>query len=117
MTSADLILYPTGGEPTRLVQLDYDNCVRFLLPFIQSCRESHIDSQTVAEIDFQNGSVAWFSSFEGVVDLRWETPRFGNTRKWFGIIPAPMVQHVRQGTDDDQIKSFMRPLFEAAGGE
>jgi hypothetical protein len=89
MHTADLIFYPANDQPTRLMQIDCDQCLRFLMPYIQSCRESGRVAAAVAEIDFRDGGVVWFASEEGVIDVHRERPRFGRSRRWLGIFPAP----------------------------
>ena len=76
MQIADLIFYPVNHQPTRLMQLDCDQCLRCLIPYIQNGRESGRIAAAVAEIDFPDGGVVWFASEEGAIDVHREHPRF-----------------------------------------
>ena len=111
MRTADLILYPANDQPTRLMQLDCDQCLRFLIPYIQSCRESGRIAAAIAEIDFPDGGVVWFASEEGAIDLQRERPRIGSSRRWFGIFPAPMHRHSQPRVSDDTIQQVVRSVM------
>ena len=113
MSTADLIFYPTNHQPTRLIQLDCDQCLRFLMPYIQSCRESGRIASAVAEIQFSDGSVVWFGSGEGSIDVHRERPRFGRSRRLLGIFPAPMQRHSQQQVDDDTVQQFICYVYDS----
>ena len=112
MRTADLIFYPTNDQPTHLIQLDCDQCLRFLMPYIQGCRESGRVAAAVAEIDFPNGGVVWFASEEGAIDVHRERPRFGSSRRLLGIFPAPMRRHSQPRVADDTIQQVVRSVYD-----
>jgi hypothetical protein len=112
MRIADLIFYPAEDSPTRFVRLDCDKCLRLLLPYLQGCRESGRISSAVAEIDFPDGGVVWFAAEEGTLDVHRERPRFGRSRKWCGIFPAPMHRHSQHRVADDTIQQVVRSVYD-----
>jgi hypothetical protein len=114
MPTADLIFYPANDQPTRLIQVDCEQCLRFLMPYIQSCRESGRIAATAAEIDFRNGGVVWFASEEGAIDVRWERPKSGSSRRWLGILPAPMRRKSHSRVGDDTIQQLVRSAYDSA---
>jgi len=112
MQIADLIFYPAADSPTRFVRLDCDECLRLLMPYIQGCRTSGRISSAVAEIDFADGGVVWFASEEGQIDVHREHPRFGTSRMWLGIVPAPMRRHSQPRVANDTILQVVRSVYE-----
>jgi hypothetical protein len=114
MHTADLILYPVNEDPTRLLRVDCDQCLHFLIPYLQSCRSSRRIAGAIAEIHFASGAVVWFGSEDGAIDLHCERPRFGHARRLLGFIPAPMRRESQAGITDDAIQQAVRSAYQSA---
>ncbi len=112
MNLADLILYPAKDLPEKLVKLNSEQCLKFLMPYLQGCRKTGRISSAVAEIDFVDGSVAWFAAEEGKIDFHRERPRFGIKRINIGFIPMPMKTMTINKASDEMIETAILEAFQ-----
>jgi hypothetical protein len=112
MHFADLIFYPANDLPEKLLKVNCDQCLKLVMPYLRNCRETGRIASAVAEIDFSDGGVAWFASEEGDVDYHRERPRFGNKRKFLGLIPTPMKTISINKASDEAIQQVIQEAFE-----
>lgn len=102
---SDLILYPADKEPMRLIQINSEQCLTHLLPYLTACRKSGSTHEMIAEIEFESRRPLWFSSKDGVVRVH----RSG--KKWMRIFPFCMRQEISEDVSDESLSNLIRSAY------
>src|SRR4051794_38995155 len=112
MRTANVTLYPGGDVFDRLFQLDRDQFLKLVVPYLQHCRDSGRISGRVADMDFPDGLVVWFGSDEGAIDIHRGRPFFGRRIKWRPLFSLPVRKRTATVTSDEALREMVCSLYD-----
>lgn len=112
MRTADVTRYPGNDTFELLFHVDRENFVKFIMPYLQHCRDSSRISGRVADMSFPDGLVVWFSSDEGTIDVHQGRPFFGCCIKWRPLFSLPIRRRTVTIASDEALRDVIYSIYD-----